>query len=279
MWLILMALWSVPAGAAPRLQLVAGEPQAVFAGTNRVLNLCWRNAGQTVNETEIHSRTMQLTSATAVCVGEAPWKKLQMLPGQTVLESAALDFPPVRARTRFLIQWCDGASNVLGATDVLVYPTNLLAELGVLMNHDENALGVYDPENELKPLLKNLKVGFVDLENMVAENFRGKLAIVGAFESKSPARTLTTSQINRLAKHGVAIVWMQPRADNSELEREEPQPTFYCVPADRVGTVVVQPETVAGLAGNPRSQLNLIFFCKLALHPQSPSLPVINNQP
>ena len=70
-----------------QLQLVAGpEPQVVFAGSNRCVNLCWRNLTSSVNETDIQSRIMQLTSATAVCVDEAPWKKLQVLPGQTVLK-------------------------------------------------------------------------------------------------------------------------------------------------------------------------------------------------
>jgi hypothetical protein len=269
-----MALGSAWASAAPQLQLVAGEPQAVFGGSNRIIHFCWRNAGDTVNETQIQSRMMQLTSATAVGVGEAARKKLQVLPGQTVLESAALDFPPVRAKTRFLVQWVDGESNVLGATEVCAYPTNLLAELGVLMAHDEAALGVYDPENVLKPLLKNLNVRFVDLENMVAENFRGRLAIIGAFDSK---KSLVTTQIKTLAENGVAVVWAHRAADNPECD--EPQPSFYSVPATRVATMIVQPATVAGLAENPISQLNLIFFCKLALHPQPPILPSIKSQP
>src|SRR4051794_23284889 len=93
MWLILMGLLSCPARAVAQLQLLAGEPQAVFAGSNQIINLCWRNVGNSINETQIQSRVMQLTSATAVCAGEAPWKRLQVLPGQTVLESAVLDFP------------------------------------------------------------------------------------------------------------------------------------------------------------------------------------------
>jgi hypothetical protein len=37
--------------------------------------------------------------------------------------------------------------------------------------------------------------------------------------------------------------------------------------------VVVQPELVANLPENPQAQLNLIYFCKLALRPQSSALP------
>ena len=47
-------------------------------------------------------------------VGEAAWKRLQVLPRQTVLESAQLNFPPVNAETLFLIQWI-ASSNRYGA--------------------------------------------------------------------------------------------------------------------------------------------------------------------
>ena len=267
-WLMLTALGSASAQAA-QLQLVArAEPQAVFAGSNRVVNLCWSNAAETINETQIQSRVMQLTSATAVCVGEAAWKKLQVLPGQTVLETAALDFPPVRAKTRFSIEWVENSSNVLGATEVFVYPTNLLAELGILMEHDENALGVYDPENELKPLLKTLKIGFVDLENTVAEDFRGKLAIVGAFGTKPRAKSLVTNQIKTLAENGVAVVWVAPVKSDPMGDEQKIQPSFYLVPRCQTATVVAHPTMLADLATNPQAQLNLIHFCKLALQPR-----------
>jgi len=279
-WLMFAVLASASAQTA-ELQLVASaEPQAVFAGSNRVVNLCWQNAGDTATETQIQSRVMQLTSATAVCVGEAAWKTLQVLPGQTVLETAALNFPPVRAKTRFSVQWLDASSNELGATEVFIYPTNLLAELGVLLNHDENALGVYDPDNELKPLLKNLKIGFVDLENAVAENFRGKLAIVGAFSSKAGAKSLATHQIKTLANNGVAIVWVSPTKNDAIADLDKIQPSFYLVPQGHTAAVIAQPALLANLEGNPRAQLNLIRFCKVALQPalaeQTFSLPQKN---
>ena len=266
-WLMLATLGSAAMEAA-QLQLVTNaEPPAVFAGSNRLVNLCWRNTGDAVNETQIQSRMIQLTSATAVRIGEAPWKTLRVLPGQTVLETAALDFPPVRAKTRFSVEWLDSGSNVLGATEVFVYPTNLLAELGILLNHDENALGVYDPQNELKPLLQNLQIGFVDMENTVAENFRGKLAIVGAFDSQRGAKSLVTSQIKMLATNGAAVVWVAPAKSEAMSDPEKTEPSFYLVPQNQTATVVAQPRMLAAPASNPRSQLNLIYFCKLALRP------------
>lgn len=222
---------------------------------------------------------MQLTSETAVCVDQAAWKKLQVLPGQTILETVALKIPAVRAKTRFLTQWSDENGNVLGTTEVAAYPTNLLAELGVLLNHAEGALGVFDPENQLKPLLGNLNVCFFDLERSSIENYRGKLAIIGPFEPGSQTRFIGSGQIKSLSEHGVAVVWVQPPTYAYDEWNDEPQPSFYSVPGVKAAVVVVQPKMLARLAANPRSQLNLIYFCKLALHPQPSTLPFSNRQP
>ena len=220
---------------------------------------------------------MQLTSATALRINEASWKKLQMLPGQTVLETAELEFPAVRAETRFLVQWFGSNSNVLGSTEVLAYPANLLAELQPLVAHDDGALGVFDPGGQLKPLLKTAKVDFVDLGNTELQNFRGKLAIIGPFESKAQMGAALAGKIKTLAQQGVAVVCIQPPPEHSSLHREmeKLQPSFYSVPENEIAVVIVQSDLVANVSENPRAQLNLIRFCKLALHPQPPILPVL----
>jgi hypothetical protein len=274
--LALAIFWNIAAMASPRLQLVGGgKPQPVFSGSEESINLCWRNVGSSMDETEIRFRIMQLTSATAVRVGEAPWKKLKSLSGQTILEKANLEFPVVKAETHFLVQWVDGSSNVLGTTEVIAYPTNLLSELGVLVNHADGALGVYDPENQLKSSLKNLNVAFVDLENTILENFHGKLAVIGPFDSGTPDRSILTAQIKALSGNGVAVVWVRSAESNSPHGEEVPQPSFYLVAAKQAATVVVQPQMVANLPKNPRSQLNLIYFCKLALKSQPFVLPEV----
>jgi hypothetical protein len=48
---------------------------------------------------------------------------LRVLPQQTVLESAQLEFPAVKTETKFLVQWI-GRNDVIGKMEVLVYPTN-----------------------------------------------------------------------------------------------------------------------------------------------------------
>src|SRR5215472_9298828 len=183
---LVLAACCGPSGVRAQVEVVgAKEPQCVFGARSNSIALLCRNRGNTVREADIQMRLMQLTSATAAPVNEAPWKRLQVLPGQAVVENAVLEFPAVRAKTRFLIQWIENKGRVVGTTEVHVYPSNLLAELQPLVGNEDGALGVFDPGNQLKPLLKNRKVDFVDLGNVELEKYRGRLAIIGPFESKA----------------------------------------------------------------------------------------------
>jgi hypothetical protein len=199
-------------------------------------------------------------------LSDNPWKQIQVPSGETILESATLEFPSVKAKTKFLIRWLEN-SNIIGTTEVLVYPTNLLSELKPLAG--DEAMGVFDPQNQLKPLLKNLKIDFINLENSDLEHFSGRLAVVGPFESRARMRDGLSNQIKALSKKGAAVVWLQP----PRTRDEKLQPSFYSVSEGTNAVVVVQPELVSDLPDNPQSQLNLIYFCKLALNPQTPTLP------
>lgn len=239
-------------------------PQNVFEGEARRINLQMRNKGDHPIEAKIRAVLSQAGSATVVRISDTPWKKVQILPGQTITESAVLALPAVRAETPFLIQWIEGASNVVGRTDVLVYPTNLLQEFKVLVGVQENALGVYDPLNQLKPLLKMVSVEFADLEDVGLESFRGKLALVGPFSAKKQMPEGLPAQIESLAKKGVRVVWLQPPAER----HDKLQPSFYAVPVGKATVIVVQPELVTNLGENPQAQLNLIYFARIALRPE-----------
>lgn len=273
-WLVVAVSCSSLNGAAAQLELVAGKQlQTVFGGNTQKISLRWRNPGGTMLEADLQMRLTQLTSATAAPMSEAPWKKLQVLPGQTIVESATIPFPAVRAETHFLVQWFQNTNQVLGSTEVLIYPTNLLAELQPLVGHEDGALGVFDPQDELKPLLKNAKVDFIDLGNVELEKYRGKLAIIGPFDSRTQMDATLAAEIKTIAQKGVGVVWIQPPSDDSSTPRQKPMPGFYCLPENQVAAVIVQPELVANLAVDPQSQLNLVHFCKLALNPVPPVWP------
>jgi len=262
--------WSCVAHA--QLQLVTNEvPQSVFFGAARNISVTLYNAGDQIFADEIRGRVFQASSATAVLISENPWKRIQVPAGETVLESAALDFPAVKSKTKFLVQWLVD-TNVLSVTPVLVYPTNLLQTLKSFLT--ETNFGVFDPGNHLKPLLKAQRIKFTDLGETALDHFSGQLAVIGPFQSRAQVPNDLADQIQTLAKTNVAVVWIQP----GEPARRDARPTrlspsFYCVQKSQTAVVVVQPDLVANLAENPQSQLNLIYFCQLALNPKPPVLP------
>jgi hypothetical protein len=267
----LLAAASCWCGAA-RAQLVfdtnAG-PQSVFFGDARPVSATFRNTGGQDFKSEMRTKIYQASAATAIPLDARPWKELRVLARQTALETAPLDFPPVKAETAFLVQWLDDANRVLGASEVLVYPTNLLHELKLLVDESWNNLGVLDPANQLKPALKQAAIGFVDLAEAELENFSGKLALIGSCNPGDAEWNGLADRIGKLARKGTPVVWIQgpPR------KRDQLRPSFYLVPQNRGAVLVVQPGLVADLPEHPPSQLNLVYFCKLAVQPEPFRLP------
>jgi hypothetical protein len=243
------------------------EPQCVFSGKGEKIKILVHNLGASPVETDLRIRLYQASSATAAPLGETPWKKLTVLSGQAVLESATLAFPPVKAETRFLVQWLDGSNKVIGLTEVLGYPPDLLKDLKPLAGQEP--LGVLDPENQLKPLLKAVAAEFRDLEDTGLENYHGKLAIIGPFQSRAQMREDLPKRIKALAEEGVAVIWIQPPPER----RAQLKPSFYTVLEGKGAVVVVQAQLLANLAENPQPQLSLIQLARLALHPEPPRLP------
>jgi hypothetical protein len=272
-WAFLLAALGPSVACAQMQALPDSEPQSVFSGTERNITILLHNPVASPVAADLHTRLYQASSATAAPLGEVAWKTLTVLPGQTVLESAAMTFPPIKAETRFLVQWLNGTNQVIGVTEVLGYPPDLLKELKPLAGDDP--LGVLDPQNQLKPLLKAAAVEFQDLEDTGLENYHGKLAIIGPFESRGQMRESLPNSVKALAQKGVAVVWLQPPPE----KRQELMPTFYTVLEGKGAVVVVQAKLVCNLAEKPQSQLNLIQFARLALHPEPLQLPQMTRSP
>jgi hypothetical protein len=216
---------------------------------------------------ELRLKLFQASSATAIPLSEIVWKKAEVLAGQTVVDSATLDFPAVKAETRFVIKWLEDTNRVAGTTEVLVHPPDLLKDLKPLAG--EEPLGVLDPQNQLKPLLKAAGVEFQDLEDTGVEDYRGKLVIAGPFAGKPPAADVLASRFQALARKDAAVVWIQPPPQ----KRDGLKPSFYTVPEGKGAVLVVQADVVAGLPESPKAQLKLIQLARLALHPEPPRLP------
>jgi hypothetical protein len=249
------------------------SPVSVFSGVARRLGLTLHNPGRELFSADLHARLYQATSATAVPLDLRPWKRVEVLPGQTILESAALDFPLVRAETPFLVQWLEASDKVVGLTELKVYPPDLLKDLRPLAGGE--ALGSFDPLNQLKPLLKAASVEFVDLEETGLQHFVGKLAIIGPFGSKAKMRSDLGHDIKALARRGVGVVWLQPPPE----PRDRLVPSFYVVPEGKGTVVVVQAGVVENLAESPKAQLNLVECSRLAVRPERFQLPQTSGEP
>lgn len=273
--LLSLALLPAPFGrAATAPELVpATEPPRVFGGGSRTVPVRWRNGGDQPTSVALSMRIYQASSATAAPLTKTPWKELNLLPGQTVLESVTLDFPAVNAETEFLVQWLQNNSNVLGVTQVLAYPTNLVRELGVLAG--AQPLGLYDPQNQLKPLLRMVNVEYIDLEQQGLEDFVGKLLVVGPFASREQVSGWLSERLWSQARRGAAAVWILPPPQSGEPIK----PSFYTVLEGKGAIVVVQAAMIGDLEQNPQAQLNLVEFCRLAVKPQPLHLPSFAAQP
>ena len=245
-------------------------PHVAFAGTPQEIPLAWRNVGATTLTYDLRMRLLQATSSTAAPFDEVPWKPLQILPHQTVLESATLTFPLVRAETRFILQWLTESNQVLGTSQVLVYPPDLLKDLKPLSG--DQPLGIFDPLHQLEPLLKTVGIEFCDLADDV-DHFTGKLAILGPFKSKDQFGENLRSALKPLIRKGLAVVWIAPRTQTPDVLR----PSFQTIPLGKGAVVVVQPDLLPNLAGNPVSQLNLIRLSRLAINPEPLRLATLLN--
>ena len=188
-----------------------------------------------------------------------------------MIESARLTFPAVRAETPFVIQWLGGANQVLGISPVRVYPTNLLKELKTLAG--EEPLGIFDPQNQLKPLLIAAAVEFSDLGDAHLEDYRGKLAIAGPFQNRTQMGNGLAAQVQALAKKGVGVVWLLPPKEQNERHGEKLRPSFYTVLEGKGRVVIAEASLTASLSESPPAQLNLVQLARQAVHPEVARLP------
>lgn len=256
-----MLVLVVPARA---LEVVrAAEPQHVFADGARAVEVRFRNDAAEPARIEVQLRLFQLTSATAAPMGGArSWKALTVLPGQTVLESAMIEFPKVRVSTRFAARWLDAGGKLLGVTEVWAHPDNLLDTLKHLAGGQP--VGLSDATVIFRPVLAVRGISVSELNSTESWNgFRGRLVLVlakpGTNQGESPLATAALARV----KEGLAVVWFQTPPTISP-----PGPPLV----ERVrighGTVLLASTSMLdGLDRSPAAQLALVRLAELAMSP------------
>jgi len=245
-------------------------PQAVFGGGARQVTVVFRNRSDRDAEADIRIRILQASSGTVAPISQVPWKRLRILGGQTVLESATVTIPTVRAETRFVCQWIEASGRVLGKTDLFVFPDGLLKGLKPLLA--DGPIGVWEPEDRLIGLLKGAAIEVLDLQNSSLEDFRGRLAIIGPFSAQAQTPPELAGRLKKLAQKGVSIVWLLP----PDSPQKEPMLSAIQIYDAGPGTVLVAgADLTPELPENPRSQLQLIRLAENALSPQPKPFPFL----
>ena len=244
---------------------------AVFGGGTRPFSVTIHNPQKVEVEGDIRFRIYQAAESTAAPVGESQaWQKVRVLPGQTVLETASLEFPVLNTKSHLIVQWLNNDNKVLGVTDIMLYPSNVLAGLKPLLHGGD--LGIWDPAAVLKPSLKRTGVEISDLEESGLANFHGQLAIIGPYSSADRVPENFAYSIERLVTAGVAVIWIQPPRSG----KERPKPSFYMVTSGKGSAVLVQPELIANFSENPKAQESLVQWCTWALNPEPLHFPQVN---
>ena len=264
-----MWLWTAAAhmSAGPVSVLPEGHPWHVFGGGVREIVVRVQNSTNTPVSVEFGARLFQLTSATAAPVGTVPPRRISLPVGQGGLERFRIEFPAVRAETRFRLQWsADGAS--AGGTEVWVYPAQILAGIGTLTQG--KAIGVHDPDGRIRPALTEAGIVTIDLSGMDPADFEGTLAIYAPALTAAKVPPGRRAEVRALAERGVAVVWFQPPVE----PRDEPSPRYRTVPVGPSAVVVADGEPVARLAEAPDAQRLFLHLVREALKPAPVELPV-----
>ncbi|MEW6303293.1 MAG: hypothetical protein AB1705_07475 [Verrucomicrobiota bacterium] len=258
---ILIAAW--PLGARGELEWLPQPTPVVFAGVPQAVPSIIRNRADIAVRQEIRGRVTQLSSSTQMPLPLVePRKRIEVLPGQTVIETVTVTLPSVNANTRFRIHWMDEAGRWLGASEVIGCPDNTLEQLKAA--GAAQTIHLHDPEGVFEPLFAQGKVRHETLRSRAdVDAVKHGLVLIAPFEMGARDREdFATKLAKKAGEAGVAVVWF--RAPDHRLTI--PAPVWLA--SHGAGTLVVAPGLlVADLKDSAAAQVNLIQCVELALKP------------
>ena len=253
------ALTVVSAGA---LEVVpTPQVQHVFADGVRAVEVRFRNPAPELVQVALRVQLLQLTSTTAVPVGgPRVWKTLAVQPGQTVLENATIEFPKLRASTRFAVRWLGADDKVHGVTTLWVHPDSLLDTLKTLAGGQP--VGLADDAGLLRKTLAARKIPISDLHSAESWNeFRGRLALVTSKPATDGDELRLEAAALARAKDGLPLIWFRPPPKLAP----PPPPLIERLQLGRGNVVLAPTATLTDLEISPAAQLALLRLVELAL--------------
>ncbi len=242
----------------------ADERQVVFATRAAKIKVIFRNPSAESHKSTLRYRIFQATSITAMPVGsEQVWKELEVLGGQTVLETVEVTLPAVKVATPFLARWRDDAGHVLGHTTILACPGDQLARFGT--DGVGSAIGVFDRRGKLFPVLSRAGLPCERLETLEQlSNFSGRLTIVVMDAEDEMLQRELREKLARLAAAGRVLLSLRPPS-----AREDPGDRTVGVVRLGTGVLVTAGlDDIRGLETSAAAQLQLVRFCEIAFKPE-----------
>lgn len=156
---------------------VSGEHQVLFGGMPQEVRLRIENRSDANEQQSLQYRLFQLAHRLYAPLGPGVrWIEVD-LPATAVRSQALqLDLPSVRAKTRFKLAIFGNNETRLGTVDLTVLPKDLLEPLKQLAGR--NLIGLWDPEDHLRPALDKLEIQPVNLSTRWnVEDFAGDFII------------------------------------------------------------------------------------------------------
>jgi hypothetical protein len=211
---LILTLSTAAAAQAPIEFPPDGSTSVVFGGKPQTLEVRVRHpssagAAPVSDRTEfaICFRLFQEASGVAAPLGPArAWKRLSILPGQTLIEKASVEFPAVKHVSNGLVRWETEDGNGLGSTRVRVVPTNLLTELKTLTSG--GSMGVVDASTAMTALFEGAGLSVEDLADLPRpQEAQVILVMPGELAETQPA--LLARRVRSWVESGRTVVWFK----------------------------------------------------------------------
>jgi hypothetical protein len=244
--------------------LPATAPQAIFGGQPSTIGVTLCNRGAETAQSEFSTRLLQVSSATVMPVSQPqPWKRIQVLAGQTLVESVPVRLPEVRTKMLFRLAILAGGKPI-AHYPVVACPPDLLKQMASLGG--AKRVGIFDPEGKLRPALDHAGAPFVALEiNEDRASEECALAIFGPFASRDKVPAELAARATELAKRNVAVIALLPSGALSGVDQSGISECVTVLRGGSRGSVIVCEGGAKEFDGSAGAQLALFRMAELAL--------------